>query len=120
MSGPSPLARRPHRAQHRLLLHQIHGFGLTAEGSDLQHHGQQTVDELNYMESRAEKAAFIFIHKEQPKTHEPGEQQPLEENFELEVIRIDMDCERPKQVSHPEEPPAWWRMAVKAASTHAN
>ena len=38
--------------------------------TDLQHHGQQTVDELNYiMEPRPEKGLHIYFHDEEPRTH---------------------------------------------------
>ena len=37
--------------------------------TDLQRHGQQTVQELNYiMESNPEKGVYIYIHDEEPRT----------------------------------------------------
>jgi hypothetical protein len=40
-----------------------------SRGTDLQHHGQQTVGELNcIMESMPEKGLFIYLHNEEPRT----------------------------------------------------
>ena len=37
-------------------------------GTDLQHHGQQTVDEPNYiMKPRPEKGLYIYFHDEEPR-----------------------------------------------------
>ena len=44
---------------------------------DLQHHGQQTIDELNYiMESRPEKALYLFIHDQKPRQQHDDSEVP--------------------------------------------
>jgi hypothetical protein len=74
---------------------------------DLQHHGRQTVEELNYiMESRPEKGLHIFMHNQAPPEaasssrsgpsawHDILRKQALEANPALRIIRHDIDCDR--------------------------
>jgi hypothetical protein len=74
---------------------------------DLQHHGRQTVDELNYiMESRPEEGLYIFMHNPSPPDassssrsgpsswHDILWKQALEADPALQIIRHDIDCER--------------------------
>jgi hypothetical protein len=73
--------------------------------TDLQHHGQQTVDELNYiMESRPEKGLFVFMHE--AATSETGRSargwQKLSERIQIErelgIPSYSPSCDRPEQL----------------------
>ena len=74
---------------------------------DLQHHGRQTIDELNYiMESRPELGLYIFMHDQPPPDASTSSRadpsgwrdilgkQALEAKQELQIIRHEVDCER--------------------------
>ena len=75
------------------------------QDTDLQHHGQHTVEELNYiMESRPEKGLFIYFHDEEPRI-DAGRPVPcgyrdilmkraLEQDTDL-VRRSEIDCDHP-------------------------
>ena len=71
----------------------------------LQHHGRQTVDELNYiMESRPEKGLHVFTRDQLPPVAaKSGRTSPsswrdilgrqaLDANPELQFLRHDVDC----------------------------
>ena len=70
---------------------------------DLQHHGKQTVEELNYiMESRPEKGLYIFMHNQAPQRlqvqavpvhHDILWKQALEADPALQIIWHNIDCE---------------------------
>lgn len=90
--------------------------------ADLQHHGQQTVDELNYiMESRAEKGLFVFLHRHDqlvPKDsgwRDIQARESVEKDRQL-VTRYDTDCNQPERAPIGFSPTSW-REAVKMAET---
>ena len=104
--------------------------------TDLQHHGQQTVDELNYiMESRPEKGLFIFMHKATPRATpgEGGRSAPARGWQDItERIRIERElgvpaysprCDRPEQLPLSRDAAdqfvaSSWRDAVQVALQH--
>ena len=71
------------------------------QDGDLQHHGRQTVDELNYsMESRPERGLYIFMHRQPPLAASGSRgardilgKQSLEANPALQVARHEVDCD---------------------------
>ena len=102
------------------------------QDKDLQHHGQQTVDELNYiMESRPEKGLFVFMH-EAATPSETGRSargwQNLSERIQIErelgIPSYSPDCDRPEQLpltsrdATDQFVASTWRRAVQAASAH--
>jgi len=108
--------------------------------ADLQHHGPQNVDELNYiMESRPEKGLYLFIHDDkapEPRDHfvpyqAPGPRQcdetpgdihrkkRLEQRLELSIDRRCIDCDAPGEVCAVlAESTRSWQQAVDLALTH--
>ena len=87
--------------------------------TDLQHHGQHTVDELNYiMESKPEKGLYIYFHDEEPRTHAEllrGYRDLLmKTNFEQDTDLLDrseIDCDHTRLA-----PLGLWTSAVPTAS----
>ena len=71
------------------------------QDGDLQHHGRQTVDELNYiMESRPERGLYIFMHHQPPlaasRTRGARDilgKQSLGANTAVQVARHEVDCD---------------------------
>ena len=90
--------------------------------TDLKHHGQHTVDELNYiMEPKPEKGLFVYFHSEEPTTEPPRGYPDLDNKSTLEqdaepVCRSEIDCEEPWR-SNPirEWASTWWSAVVAAA-----
>ena len=99
--------------------------------TDLQHHGRQTVDELNYiMESRPETGLYVFVHDQLPMdARRPCRanrgnwrdilgKQALEADPELQVLRREVDCGRP--AGHPPLVPGAcataWEQTLRLAS----
>ena len=100
--------------------------------TDLQHHGRQTVDELNYiMESKPEKGLYVFMHNQLPMdaSRRPCRsrrgnwrdilgKQALEADPGLQVLRREVDCER--LAGHPPLVPGAgaiaWEQTLRLAS----
>ena len=99
--------------------------------TDLQHHGRQTVDELNYiMEPRPETGLYVFMHDQLPMDarrpcrtnrgswREIRGKQALEADPELQVLRREVDCER--LAGHPPLAPGAgaiaWEQTLRRAS----
>ena len=79
---------------------RAHSQGDWQDGG-LQHHGRQTVDELNYiMESRPERGLYIFMHHQPPLAASRSRgardilgKQSLEANPAVQVARHEVDCD---------------------------
>ena len=92
--------------------------------TDLQHHGQQSVDELNYiMESRPEKGLFVFIHDQAAHadvhrgSDDIARKKILEKDPAL-VTRYAIDCTMPQRVCLVPTQSVSWPLAVALARAH--
>jgi hypothetical protein len=85
-----------------LLRHPRHRMDTQVEwrGTDLQHHGQQTVGELNYiMEPRPDKGLCIYIHDEEPRAHADVPPRGYQDILKKKALEEDADLVRRSNVT---------------------